>query len=175
VATLVDRLRVAKWSIELRPRPDVSLRPLRPHEVSDRYVAGINNPVVARFLIARREGKLRKESISAFVQKDWEASDAMLFGIFVDGSHCGNVRLHAITAETAQIGVAVFDVAVHGRGVGSTALAAVATYAVRELGTATITAGIDRNNVASRKAFAAAGFRCVVDDPGEGGFIWHYP
>jgi RimJ/RimL family protein N-acetyltransferase len=69
----------------------------------------------------------------------------------------------------------VFDVAVHGRGVGSTALAAVASYAVRELGTATIIAGIDRNNVASRKAFAAAGFGCVVDDPGAEGFIWHYP
>lgn len=74
VATLPNRLSVAKWSIELRPRPDVSLRPLRPHEVSDRYVDGINDAVVARFLVARKEGKLSKESISASIQKDWEAS-----------------------------------------------------------------------------------------------------
>ena len=94
----------------------------------------------------------------------------MLFGIFADGSHCGKVRLHDITAETAQIGIAVFDVAVHGRGVGSTALACGG-----KLGTATNIAGIDRNNMASRKAFAAAGFRCIVDDPGAEDLIWRYP
>jgi len=166
---------LAGWFEELRPRSDLLLRPLRPEEVTDRYVAGINDPAVSRFLVSARSGRLTRESIVAFVQRDWQACDAVLFGVWVKGAHCGNVRLHAVTAQTAQIGIAIFDTAVQGRGVGAAVLAAVAHHAVDNLRIARIIAGIDRNNVASRKAFAAVGFRCVADDPAAEGSIWHYP
>jgi RimJ/RimL family protein N-acetyltransferase len=163
------------WTMEIQPLPDLTLRPLRSDEVSDRYVDGINNPIVSRFLISAIQGKITKRDIQDFVGGDWEACDAVLFGIFVAGVHCGNVRLYAVTADVAQIGIVIFDVEAQGRGVGSAALAAAAQYAIDGLGTGRVVAGINHANIASKKAFAAAGFRCVEDNPAAEGSLWHYP
>jgi RimJ/RimL family protein N-acetyltransferase len=148
---------------------------LNADDVTHRYVEGINDPAVRRFLISAKRGNQTIESVRSMVLDDWNAPDAILFGIFVDGVHCGNVRLHGITLETAQIGAAVFDTAMQQHGYGSAAIAAVARYAVEGLGARRVIAGIDHRNDASRRAFGRAGFHCVANDPEAEGSIWYYP
>jgi RimJ/RimL family protein N-acetyltransferase len=151
------------------------LRPLRVEDVTDRYVAGINDPAVSRFLISATNGKMTRESICARVQADWTDPNAILFGIFVADVHCGNIRVHEITREQSQIGVAVFDVGKQRRGYGAIAIAAAADYVVNGLGSRRVVAGIDHRNEVSKKAFSRAGFRCVENDPCAEGSLWHYP
>jgi RimJ/RimL family protein N-acetyltransferase len=164
-----------RLGVILAPAPNVHLRVLRVQDISDRYVEGMNNPAVKSFLESAKTGKLTREGIRTMVLDTWNDSAAMLFGIFIDGDHCGNVRIYDVTSARAYIGVAMFDIGRQRRGYGTLAIAAVARYAVEDVGTSYVIAGIHRRNQASQKAFAKAGFRCVKDDPADENLFWHYP
>jgi RimJ/RimL family protein N-acetyltransferase len=47
----------------------------------------------------------------------------------------------------------------HGKGIGCAAISALVRYLMDELGIKSVVAGIDKENVASQRAFAKAGFR----------------
>jgi len=92
-----------------------------------------------------------------------------LFGIFSAGQHVGNVRLHDITSLTAYMGIAIFRAECHGKGIGCAAISAVARYALENLGIKRVLAGVNKQNLASLRAFNRVGFRFLAaDDDGEG-------
>jgi [ribosomal protein S5]-alanine N-acetyltransferase len=158
---------------ELRLDGDIVLRPLTEADVTDRYVDGLNNPQVNRFLLAGR-GRQSVSEVRAWVRSNWCASDALVFGIFAAGEHCGNVRVHDVTAERAYMGIAIFDLQSHGRGIGTAAIAAVSHYVVSELRVGEILAGIDDDNDASQRAFARAGFKRVSGNTRDRSSFWRF-
>ena len=138
------------------------LRPLVPADVHPGYVAGLNDPEVNRYLVNVRTTEQTTAGVTRYVEQNMEASDAVLFGIWVgaDARHCGTVRLHGIGAsrERAHIGVCIFDRERWRRGVGAAAIEAVSRWACSSLRIATIEAGVYADNAASERAFTAAGY-----------------
>jgi RimJ/RimL family protein N-acetyltransferase len=151
--------------------PTGRMRILRPSDVHDGYVCGLNDPAVNRFLTAVKETEQTHESVRAFVQAQYQATDAMLFGIWEEGRdlHCGTVRLHKVdeACRTAEIGICVFDRSAWGKKVGTCAIAAVTRWAQSQLGVDLIKAGVYESNRSSRRAFEAAGYHWQRDVAGE--------
>jgi ribosomal-protein-alanine N-acetyltransferase len=143
------------------------LRPLVPDDVHSGYVEGLNDPEVNKYLVSVRRQAQTSETVRAFVQENWDASDAVLFGIWVDGhtTHCGTVRLHQINRNdgTGVLGVCIFDKAVWRSSVGSSAIDAVTCWAFDGLGLDAIQAGAYLENVGSWKAFMKVGYTIVED------------
>jgi len=137
------------------------LRPLQKKDITQEYIDGINAPEIRKFLSAPNAELQTFETVRLFVEQNNSAKDAILFGLFVNKIHCGNVRLHEITTEKAYIGIALFLKKVWRQNWGSTAISASVQYANQVLHIKQILAGIDDNNIASKKSFAKAGFRMM--------------
>jgi len=139
------------------------LRPILVEDVSISYIDGLNDPEVHRFLVAPRQAKQSLESVKEYVWMNWEASDALLFGLFIDETLIGTVRLHDISDEEAYIGIAIFDRSMWGQGWGAVIVSAMVSYSVNELDVRRLLAGIEYNNIASQKIFKKAGFHLTAE------------
>lgn len=133
------------------------LRVFREEDVTPDYVKGMNDPEVRRFVSVGR-GELSEDSIKGFAANNWNSPHSVLFGLFVDEAHCGNVRLHDYDGATAWMGIALFDRSIWGKGYGSAAIDAASGFAFERLGCKTVQAGVDPGNQASVRAFMKAHF-----------------
>ena len=131
------------------------------------YVAGLNDPEVNRYLVGVKQAIQTRQTVVDFVMHNQQASNAVLFGIWLIGGerHCGTVRLHGIEHyhKTAHIGVCLFDKSTWGKRVGSKSIKAATKWAFDTLGLRWIEAGAYSENIASQKTFLAAGYECVYD------------
>lgn len=145
------------------------LRPLKHEDVHPDYISGLNDFEVNRYLDGVKREKQTKQRVVDFVLCNQEATDALLFGIWQAGDecHCGSIRLHGIEYyhKTAHIGVCLFDKSAWGKRLGSKALMAVTRWVFDTLGLRWVEAGVYAENVASQKAFLAAGYEWVYDIP----------
>lgn len=158
--------------------PDVTLaiengflRPLDLDDAHQGYVNGLNDPVVNRYLDSVKSSMQTMSTVRDFIAKDRASASSVLWGIWLDESvsHIGTVRLHGIEHRhgTAHIGICLFDKHAWGRKIGSTAIRAVTRWAISELGLRWVEAGAYETNLASQKAFIAAGYSWVFDIPGK--------
>lgn len=151
--------------------PGGFLRPLMLEDVYEGYVSGLNDPQVNRYLDGAKRTRQTLESVRNFVAYNAAAADGVLWGIWLDGAAhpSGTVRLHGIEHfhGTAHIGVCLFDKAAWGRHLGSKAIATVTRWALDELRLRWVEAGAYVYNVASQKAFLAAGYEWAFDIPGK--------
>jgi len=147
-----------------------NLQPLKSEDVHHGYIAGLNDNQVNRYLEVRRVVQT-KQSVLKFVRDNQQAKNSVLFGIWRDGEqyHCGTVRLHGFedVKRSAHIGLCIFDKSVWGHGLGSKAIARVTKWAIDDLDLRWIEAGIYEENIASQKAFLAAGYEWISDIPGK--------
>jgi RimJ/RimL family protein N-acetyltransferase len=155
----------------LRIDQDAIARPLLVEDITDGYVDALNDPSVRKFLSSGTD-PYTMTGVSATVKDNFEAPDAILFGVFLSGRHSGNVRIHDIKPETAYIGIAMFDTKSQGQGFGSKAIATISRYGASELGINRILAGIDDRNLASIRAFTKAGFVRSNERLSAHGWLW---
>lgn len=152
--------------VDLRLDVDGSaeIRPVRIEDIDSRYVDGLNDPEVHRFLVGPRNQRQTLETVRAYVSQNISAKDSILLGMFIDEQLRGTSRLHEINEEkaTAYIGIALFDRAVWGRGWGTKFITSVVDIARDQFGIRTLYAGICIGNIPSIKAFRKAGF--ISDD-----------
>lgn len=143
------------------------VRPLRVEDVHPGYVTGLNDPVVNRFLVNVRQRVQTMETVTEFVRRNRESDTAILFGVWETavGEHCGTVRLYDIeyTNRTAYIGICLFDKRVWGRGLAVNVLTVITGWAFDELGLRWVEAGMYAENLASERAFRAAGYAWAYD------------
>lgn len=144
------------------------LRVLKPEDVHDGYVTGLNDPDVNRFLELKHSTQT-VESVVQFVTNDLQSQSAVLWGIWEDGhpDHVGTVRIHGVEHRhrTAHIGVCLFDKRVWGRGLGRKGIAAVTCWALDNLDLRWIEAGVYAENKSSINAFLSAGYSNICDMP----------
>lgn len=144
------------------------LRPLRIADVHAAYVSGLNDPDVNRYLEVKHT-KQTMQSVLDFVAANEASANSVLWGIWQENAknHCGTVRLHGIEYhhKTAHIGVCLFDKSVWGQHLGKKAITAVTGWALGELGLRWVEAGAYQDNVASQRAFLAAGYEWIYDIP----------
>lgn len=74
-----------------------------------------------------------------------------------EGQALGQARLDAVSADEAEVDIALARDA-RGRGLGAEALRSLAAIAAAELGVGRLRARVKAGNVASQRAFTAAGF-----------------
>ena len=79
---------------------EIHLRELGPDDVTERYLAWLNDPEVKRYLETRHR-RQDLVAIRAFVARVNASEDEHLFGICLtaDGRHIGNIKLGPITPE----------------------------------------------------------------------------
>lgn len=154
-------------------RPDVAgetriegdrlyLRDVRPEDVTERYLAWMNDPDVTRYL-ETRFGTHTMESLRAFVD-DRQRDPATLFLAIIrrdTGEHIGNIKLGPINLhhEVADIGLIVGERSAWGQGFATEAIAALTRYAFETLRLRRLTAGAYAPNIGSVRAFEKAGYR----------------
>lgn len=140
---------------------EVELFGLQPDDVTDEYVAWLNDPAVNRYLESRFV-RHTPESTRRFVQTVVESDDSIVFGIryAAEGRHVGNIKLGPVDRHhrRAEIGLLIGDRSIWGRGIASGAIELVTRYAFDSLGLFKVTAGCYASNVGSRRAFEKAGF-----------------
>lgn len=134
---------------------DAILRPLRIQDIGDTYLAGINSPAVQRYLTTDRQ--LLRSDLEDYIRAN-NAANSVLLGLFIGGTHTGNVRLHDYDGDQVWLGIAIFDASRWGQGWGSAALKTATEFAIGELGCDRVFAGIDFQNEASLRLFKGCGY-----------------
>jgi ribosomal-protein-alanine N-acetyltransferase len=139
----------------------IFLSSLRPEDVTQAYVAWMNDPEIVQFTESRFTSH-STESIHEFVQACARDPDVILFGIFdcATESHIGNIKLGPINRRhlLGDIGIIVGRKEFWGKGIATEAISLLRDYAFSEIGLHKLTAGCYSTNLGSGKAFEKAGF-----------------
>jgi RimJ/RimL family protein N-acetyltransferase len=117
-----------------------------------------NDPELARWL--GRPGGISADEHSRWFAALPSRSDAVFRAIESDAGHVGNVWLAAIDTRhrKAEVRILIGDKSVHGSGVGTQALDAMARYAFTNLDLHRVYAYVLAFNPRARRAFEKAGF-----------------
>lgn len=150
----------------------VELFPLEVDDVGAGYVDWLNDPQLNRFLESRF-AQHTLESTRAFVAGCREAASSLLLGVrceWLGTEHVGNIKIEVNKHHgLGEIGILIGNKQVHGRGVATHAIKAMAGIARVELGLRKLSAGCYASNKGSERAFVKAGF--VVEGIRPGHFL----
>jgi [ribosomal protein S5]-alanine N-acetyltransferase len=86
-------------------------------------------------------------------------NDFIRKGIELDGRFVGYVDLAYITGNSAELGIAIGNSGLWGKGIGFTSAKRMIEYASRELGLSSLTAETHETNYRSRKMLEKLGFK----------------
>ncbi len=145
-------------------RKKILIRQLLPGDVSDNYLAWMNDPEVTQFLESRWK-PYQREDLESFVSSIRASGDDFLFGIFLSetGGHIGNIKIGSINRfhRYADLGLVIGAKKFWGQGIATEAIRLATEYAFQELDLNKLVAQIYAPNIGSRKAFENAGYRIV--------------
>jgi [ribosomal protein S5]-alanine N-acetyltransferase len=138
----------------------ILLRPVNLEDVTEAYIAWMNDPEVNRFMETRFKSHSR-EVIADFVRDMRADPNILFFAIVLKGEtrHIGNIKL-AIRPEHSRGEISLFigDKEQWGRGLATEAISLVKKYGLKTIGVAKLTAGCYANNLGSVRAFENNGF-----------------
>ena len=137
----------------------ISLKILRPSDVTPRYVSWLSDPLVTRY----SDNQYRHVSLSSqkeYVQFCIENPSIMLWGIYFEHLHIGNVALDNLNFRhsRAEVTYLIGDPNFWGKGIASYAVRFVIGYADKVLGLYKLIAGVAEPNVASIRVLTKCGF-----------------
>ncbi len=137
----------------------VSLSPLLGSDVTDEYVAWLNDPAARQY--TEISGTETIASVTRYIDETNAAKDAAIWRIISDGkAHVGNIRLSHIRWQhrRAEVAILIGRREHWGKGIATEAIRLLTEFAWSKLGLHKLTAGILAPNVGSRRAFEKAGF-----------------
>jgi len=132
------------------------IRTLKINDIKQGYVESLQDPNVNKYLFFRKK-KITIKNIKQYVLKNFISSNNILFGIFFNKKHIGNIRLTLLENESI-LGITIFDQFNQQKGFGSKSLDIVSKFAIKNLKSKSIKGGIDLKNTISIKTFKKAGF-----------------
>lgn len=145
----------------------VCLRPLTLEDVSDDYIAWMNDYEIVKYTESRFTTHTR-QSINEFVKKANTAT-AHTFAIVAKDSnkHIGNIKLDGIDERLhdGDVGLIIGRKEYHGRGIATECIRLVTEYAFKQLGLQRVWCGIYAPNIGSIKAFNKAGWEIFATEP----------
>ena len=150
---------LAKKNIKIKVDERILLKVLRPNDVSESYVDWLNDYEVTKFT-EQKYFRHTLESTKAFVSQKFNSEVDLLFGIFLDETHIGNIKLGFMKFEHMSADVSYFigENKFWGKGIASKCVETVVHFAVTELGLKKINAGYYENNIGSAKVLEKCGF-----------------
>ena len=100
------------------------------------------------------------ESTKTFVSQKYDSASDLLFGIFFDGTHIGNIKLGLIKFEhlSAEVSFFIGEKEFWGKGVASKCVETIVQFAITELGLKKVSASYYENNIGSANVLKKCGF-----------------
>lgn len=148
-----------KKKIEIQIDQKTYLKTLDVNDVSTNYVNWLNDYETMKYT---EQSKIKHtyKSVKKFVLQKYDSKDDLLFGIFVDGLHIGNIKLGPINFDhlSADISFFIGNKNFLGMGITSKCLKELINFAIDKLNIKKINAGYYENNIASEKVLKKCGF-----------------
>ena len=150
---------VAKKYIKIKVNEQIFLKVLNLNDVSKPYVEWLNDYEVTKFT-EQKYFKHTLESTKTFISQNDKSESDLLFGIFFDGKHIGNVKLGPIKFQhkSAEVSYVIGVKEFWGKGIASKCVDTVVQFAITELGLKKINAAYYENNISSAKVLKKCGF-----------------
>ena len=144
----------------------VTLRPLRPEDVTRAYEAWFREPEVKRWIAFAKRRSTRRVLID-YIRERHGNPDVMLWGIFVHGHHVGNIKAERppLYRSKAVLGLMIGERRLRGMGVGPAAIRQAARWCFRHWKVGLVAAGVHPFNTRSMRAFEKADFKVADLDP----------
>ena len=148
-----------KDRVFLLPNKLLTLKVLTPKDVSDEYVSWLNDYEVVRFT-DQKSVEHNKEGVADFVNDKLNSNVDLLFGIFFDTRHIGNIKLGPIDYihKVSDISFFIGDKKMWGKGLMTQVIGFVVGLAFNDVGLDKVTAGAYVNNIGSIKTLKRNGF-----------------
>ena len=145
--------------LEIKCSEKISLKILTPDKVTDEYVAWLNDHEIIRYTDLRF-GTQNFDSVKKYVTDKYKSIHDLLFGIYYEDKHIGNIRLGAndLRNNLSFVGYFIGDKSYWGKGIGKEILMKLTAYAFEELGLYKIEAEVMSPNIASQKVLMNSGF-----------------
>jgi RimJ/RimL family protein N-acetyltransferase len=142
---------------------NIYLRPLHPEDVTAEYIDGLNDPYVNRYLVDVRQNRQTRDSVTLYIEAQWDNPLSILFGIFIKDNQnpfIGTIRVHNIDQFhfSASVGVCLFAKRAWRRGYACNALRLIKEYLFKDVQIHYLEAGVYAENLNSIYCFLHAGF-----------------
>ena len=146
-------------NIKIKVDEKIFIKTLVLEDVEEQYVDWLNDYEIIKFT-EQKDFKHTMDSTKDFVAKKYFSKNDLLFGIFVEGLHVGNIKLGPIKFEhmVAEISYFIGNKEFWGKGIASKCVKTIVQFAIVDLGLKKINAGYYENNIGSAKVFQKCGF-----------------
>ena len=144
---------------KIRVDEKIHLRTIVVEDVSENYVNWLNDYEVTKYT-EQKYFKHTLESVANFVNQKYHSNNDLLFGIFLENSHIGNIKLGNINLHhmSSEISYFIGNKNFWGKGIASKCVRCVVEYAIKELDLKKINAGYYEGNEGSAKVLEKCGF-----------------
>jgi len=145
----------------------VYLRPLTLEDVTDEYIAWMNDYEIVKYTESRFAGHTR-ETTENYVEATIKSA-AHAFAIIAKDSskHIGNIKLSGINQhhKYGDVGLIIGVKDYFGRGIATECIRLITDFAFSDLGFHRVWCGIYSLNIGSIKAFQKAGWELYATEP----------
>ena len=153
---VVQRL---KSNIPVKIDSNLSLRVMAEKDITDAYVNWLNDDEVVQYT----EQRFRHTSagdVSAFIDRMAVDPTQLMYGIFYNNQHIGNIKLGNINSQhqTANLSYLIGARKLWGKGLASLAIETITEIGFQQIGLMKICAGVYENNIASSKVLVKNGY-----------------
>ncbi len=153
---IVQRL---KSGIPVKILRNLSLRIMAKKDITDTYIAWLNDGEVVQYT-EQRFHHTSADDVRAFIDKMAVDPTQLMYGIFFDDRHIGNIKLGNINSQhqTANLSYLIGARKLWGKGVASLAIETITEIGFQQIGLMKICAGVYENNIASSKVLVKNGY-----------------
>ena len=153
---VVQRL---KSGMPVKIDSNLSLRIMAKKDITSAYVAWLNDDEVVQYT-EQRFHHTSAGDVSKFIDKMALKPTELMYGIFSDDQHIGNIKLGAINSQhqTANLSYLIGAKKWWGKGIASLAIATITEIGFQQIGLMKICAGVYENNIASSKVLVKNGY-----------------
>jgi RimJ/RimL family protein N-acetyltransferase len=138
---------------------NLSLRVMAEKDITSTYVAWLNDDEVVQYT-EQRFHYTTADDVKSFIDKIAVDPTELMYGIFFDDLHIGNIKLGTINSQhqTASLSYLIGARKWWGKGIASRAIATISDIGFQRIGLMKICAGVYENNIASSKALVKNGY-----------------
>ena len=149
-----------KANLKLIINSEIFIRVISKKDVSLTYLSWLKNNEIMKFTEQNKKNHTLESTVK-FVEEKFQSNFDFLFGIFLNNSHLGNIKLGPIdwNKKEAQISFFLGEKKFWGRGIMCKVIKKLLSFAFQTLRLIEIKAGYDKKNVASAKIFEKCNFR----------------
>ena len=154
-----DVVQLLKSDVPVDIDRNLSMRVMAKKDITDAYVDWLNDDEVVQYT-EQRFHHTSASDVSAFIDRMAEDSTQLMYGIFFNNQHIGNIKLGNINSQhqTANLSYLIGASKFWNKGVASLAIATITEIGFQQIGLLKICAGVYENNIASSKVLVKNGY-----------------